>query len=97
VRTLFADPMHPYTQALLSAHLEPDPARRSRRHVLEGEVPSPLSPPPGCPFQTRCPVAVPECRAAAPPLLRHGDAQAACIRIAEGAHRLARRPAGLAG
>ncbi len=66
---LYAQPQHPYTEALLSAVPVPDPARPARRIVLEGDVPSPLSPPPGCPFHPRCRRAVARCRSE-PPALR---------------------------
>ncbi|TQN43883.1 peptide/nickel transport system ATP-binding protein/oligopeptide transport system ATP-binding protein [Blastococcus colisei] len=67
---LFEDPQMPYTQSLLTAAPVPDPAaQRSRtRIVLGGDIPSPLDPPPGCPFHTRCPVAVERCRVEVPPL-----------------------------
>ncbi|GAA3130412.1 dipeptide ABC transporter ATP-binding protein [Streptomyces rectiviolaceus] len=67
---LFADPKHPYTQALLSAAPVPDPAlqRTRERIVLSGELPSPLAPPPGCRFHTRCPLAVDRCRVEVPEL-----------------------------
>jgi len=67
---LFARPQHPYTQALLAAIPVPDPAveRKRRRLVLTGEVPSPLAPPPGCHFHTRCPYVMDRCRVDTPPL-----------------------------
>ncbi|MFD8771550.1 ABC transporter ATP-binding protein [Streptomyces sp. NPDC059916] len=67
---LFADPKHPYTQALLSAAPVPDPVtqRTRERIVLSGELPSPLAPPPGCRFHTRCPLAVDRCRTEIPAL-----------------------------
>jgi oligopeptide transport system ATP-binding protein len=72
--TLFADPKHPYTQALLSAIPVPDPVRERKRKrlVLAGEVPSPIAPPPGCHFHTRCPVAIDRCKKDVPELKEVG-------------------------
>jgi len=61
-------PRHPYTRALISAIPQPVPHRASQRQVLKGEVPSPINPPPGCPFQTRCPHVQDVCREQRPPL-----------------------------
>jgi len=66
---LFANPQHPYTRALLSAVPVADPALRGTRQALAGEVPTPLNPPPGCVFSSRCPIAVPLCSQRAPELL----------------------------
>ena len=67
--TLFARPLHPYSEALLSAIPEPDPkADRGKRIILAGDVPSPINPPSGCHFHTRCPYAVTRCRTVAPSL-----------------------------
>jgi oligopeptide/dipeptide ABC transporter ATP-binding protein len=65
---LYAQPRHPYTQALLASAPEPDPGRRRQRVVLPGEVPSPIDPPPGCAFHPRCPFATEICRREVPVL-----------------------------
>ncbi len=67
--TIFTRPGHPYTEALLSAIPVPDPAIRDNKRVLQGDVPSPLHPPPGCHFHTRCPYAIARCKIETP-LLR---------------------------
>lgn len=68
---VFANPVHPYTEALLSAIPVPDPTLRGKRKgiVLQGDLPSPLDPPKGCPFVTRCPLAEETCKDARPPLV----------------------------
>ena len=72
---LNANPVHPYTLSLLSAVPIPDPetARKSQRIVLEGDVPSPLKMPSGCPFRTRCRYATEQCAAEMPPLKDRGN------------------------
>jgi len=66
-------PKHPYTQALLSAVPIPDPAARKQRVVLRGDVPTPINPPKGCRFHTRCPIAVDRCKIDEPPLRQVED------------------------
>jgi peptide/nickel transport system ATP-binding protein/oligopeptide transport system ATP-binding protein len=65
-RALFERPMHPYTQALLAAVPVPDPEIRREQKIISGDVPSPLLPPRGCRFHTRCPLAFARCRTEAP-------------------------------
>ncbi|MED4036957.1 oligopeptide/dipeptide ABC transporter ATP-binding protein [Niallia taxi] len=65
---MYTTPLHPYTQALISAIPEPDPRKKKRRIILEGDVPSPINPPSGCPFHPRCPFAKTECKEIKPVL-----------------------------
>jgi oligopeptide transport system ATP-binding protein len=83
-KSLYEDPQHPYTRALLSAVPIPDPAvEAGREHVvLGGEVPSPLNPPAGCVFHPRCPIAIAECRQGVPELREiKPEHRVACIRV----------------
>jgi peptide/nickel transport system ATP-binding protein len=78
-RQICTDPKHPYTQALLSAVPIPDPAAKKERIVLKGDVPTPINPPSGCRFHTRCPVAIDRCKTEEPPLRQIADGRdAAC-------------------
>ncbi|UCF91018.1 MAG: dipeptide ABC transporter ATP-binding protein [Desulfobacterales bacterium] len=81
---LYTNPLHPYTQALLSAVPEPDPDIQKKRIILRGDVPSPADPPPGCHFHPRCPVAVEICLTLYPPLIDvGGEHTVACHRVAK--------------
>jgi dipeptide transport system ATP-binding protein len=75
---LFARPLHPYTQALLSATPSIDPARRALKIKVRGELPSPLNPPSGCTFHKRCPYATERCAAEVPALRPVGESRVAC-------------------
>ena len=84
VAELFENKRHPYTQSLMSAAPVADPkkAAASKRILLEGDVPSPMNPPSGCPFRTRCRYATEECAAAMPPLRDIGNNhQVACYNM----------------
>jgi dipeptide transport system ATP-binding protein len=79
---IFDRPQHPYTQALLSATPVADPTAKRQRILLSGEPPSPFAPPPGCPFNPRCPLAFDRCRAEKPPLVRKQGRDVACWAVA---------------
>jgi oligopeptide/dipeptide ABC transporter ATP-binding protein len=78
---LYSNPLHPYTQALLSAVPIPDPTITKKRVILVGDVPSSSNIPSGCPFHTRCPECIAECKVTIPALEDKGSGHlAACIR-----------------
>ena len=81
---LFRDPLHQYTQALISAIPIPDPKLERERILLEGEVPSPLNPPTGCRFHPRCPIAIDHCSQEDPPFIEiNPDHWVACFQVKE--------------
>ena len=94
-KTIYARPLHPYTHALLAAIPKPDPTLRTKRVMLQGDVPSPFNPPTGCRFHTRCPHAQPRCSAEEPKLREAAPGhRVACHffeTIAGARHRRARR------
>jgi oligopeptide transport system ATP-binding protein len=84
-KAVYENPLHPYTQALLSAVPSPDPylEENRRRIILKGDVPSPANPPPGCPFSTRCPIVVERCRQEEPLLRELRPGQWVACHLAE--------------
>jgi len=94
-RSLFTAPLHPYTEALLDAVPVPDPRARRDKAVVSGEVPSPIRPPPGCRFHTRCPLAIERCRVEKPPMVEARPGHfAACHVRAPGPPPSAESPCG---
>ncbi len=80
-KALYRSPQHPYTQALLAASPRPDPKSRRERRLLQGDIPSPVDPPSGCVFRTRCPFALDACAATVPTLREVGPGHfKACLR-----------------
>lgn len=72
-KDIFSNPMHPYTQALLSAVPVPDPHYKVKRIILQGDIPSPANPPKGCKFHTRCPRCTDVCKEVAPKYKDYGN------------------------
>lgn len=82
--TLFRRPLHPYTEALLSAVPIPDPKIKRKKQILQGDVPSPVNPPPGCAFHTRCPHVMPRCKTEAPQLVEMAPGNLVACHLHEG-------------
>jgi oligopeptide/dipeptide ABC transporter ATP-binding protein len=82
---LYENPLHPYTQALLSAIPHPSPTRRKDRVILQGDVPNPIAPPPGCHFHPRCPLAFDRCREESPELVSARDGHKVACHLYDGA------------
>jgi dipeptide transport system ATP-binding protein len=80
--TVFSNPQHPYTRALMSATPVADPDAKRERIILTGELPSPFDPPKGCPFNPRCPLVFDRCRSERPPMERKQGRQVACWAVA---------------
>jgi dipeptide transport system ATP-binding protein len=80
---VFSKPLHPYTRALFASTPRIDPAQRQEKIILRGELPSPLAPPPGCAFNTRCPYAMERCRVEVPAFREFDGRKVACHRVEE--------------
>lgn len=83
-REIFENPQHPYTKALLSAVPTPEPGKKKERILLEGDVPSPINPPSGCHFRTRCPLVETRCADAYPDAVRFSDSHRAACHVLHG-------------
>jgi oligopeptide transport system ATP-binding protein len=82
VESMYATPLHPYTKALMSAVPLPDPTKKRERIILQGDLPSPVNPPTGCTFHTRCPIATEECKHTIPTLREiKEDHFASCLKL----------------
>lgn len=90
--TLFAKPVHPYSEALIAAAPVPDPTRVRLKAPVEGEVPSPIDPPSGCAFHPRCPLAIERCRIAVPPLVPMADGRLVACHVRAPASGIAVQP-----